>query len=105
MSFVRRPDGSVVRVGGHVGTRGSLSELRHGGARDLSPTTPEEMETERKIINACMSFGDYAYGGNSYEEEEWLDPGEAEIIKRIFGIYTRKDPQFSEDKHGFTPGY
>ena len=55
MSFIRRSDGTVVYGGGHVGSRGSLESIRHGGAEDFSENIEEDKEWERRVLMASIS--------------------------------------------------
>lgn len=85
MSFIRRADGCVVYSGGHVGSRGSLSDVKYGGGTNLNPYTEEEKAWVKKVFGSVNMY--------DYAEEDFLDDYELELTSRIFGVYLKEEQE------------
>lgn len=82
MGFVRRADGCVVYAGGHVGSRGSLTDVKYGGGANLNPYTEDERVWVKKVFGSANMY--------DYAEEDFLDDYELDLASRIFGVYEKK---------------
>lgn len=101
MSFVRRADGTVVRTGGHVGSRGSLSDVRHGGGEDFSNVSEADRAWEKKILlrASCSAVQQMFCDDMDPEyDDDLLDDYELNVVSRLFGVYipNKSAPQFDE---------
>lgn len=78
--MIRRAGGQAVYSGPHVGTRGSLSSLRHNGPEDFSEGIPAadlawEQEVRAAMMTREASFGERWHG----DWESWDEPDDQMI--------------------------
>jgi len=59
---IRRADGTTVFSGPHVGSRGSLSSLRHNGSEDFSEGIPEIDAQWEQAVRATMITREASFG-------------------------------------------
>jgi len=106
MSFIRRADGTVVHTGGHVGSRGSLESIRHGGAEDFSEGIPEEdREWEIRALASAVTLGD-SFNMQWHEEVRGeFDTYDLDLVERLWGVYEGGCPHLRKefDEGHFSP--
>jgi hypothetical protein len=94
--MIRRADGMTVYGGPHVGTRGSLSSIRHNGPEDFSEGIPEADAQWEQAVRAAMITKDASFGARWHGDwESWDEPDDLEtgITAGLWGsTYRRQEP-------------
>lgn len=97
MTFIKRSDGITYNMGGHYTSRGTIEQVKYGGAFDDSPME----DWMSGVISSFMTIEDSAY---FVKEASYLD----EDILHLWGIYFDSCPHIkrkSFDDDYFCPGY
>lgn len=77
--MIKRSDGITIYTGSHVGSRGSLSSIKHCGSEDF---TNIDIEWEQNVKNAMITIE------NSFHcEQELLDEQDSQMISLICQLW------------------
>ena len=98
MSFIKRSDGITVNEGGHVGSRGSLSSIKHSGGENYD-ISKEDLRWEKIVLASSVSMDSPSYFG---DVDNYLDAGD--LSSSLWGIYIQKPDHIKSEFEGcFTP--
>lgn len=90
MSFIKRSDGTTIYSGRHCVSRGSIGSLSSVPEQD-----PADMDDwEKAVLATASGFDNFDSEIVDYDDDE-IEANNS-IISRLWGIYKREEPKFSE---------
>lgn len=78
--MIRRADGTTVYAGPHVGSRGTLRNIREVGADDFSEGIPEEERGWEQAVQSAMLTREVSFGQRWQGDwEAWDEPDDQTV--------------------------